>query len=124
MGDLSAGKLTPGAIGAGNAITFWGAQWAKINSLSGGSAPSAFKGFSDNPVTPTCGIPWSAAPGNSSPPPAGVPTYTAMIVASSISKGGALSTGDTLHIVIVRTDPGYAPNPGHAGTGVIVGVLC
>ncbi len=124
VGDLSAGTLTPGAIGAGNAGTFWGAQWAKINSLSGGSAPSAFKGFSDNPVTPTCGIPWSADPGNSAPPPAGVPTYTAMIVASSISKGGLLSTGDTLHIVIVRTDPGYAPNPGHAGTGVIVGVLC
>ncbi len=124
VGDSSAGKLTLGTIGTGNAITFWGAQWAKANNLSGGSAPSAFKGFSDNPVTPTCGTPWSAAPGNSSPPPAAVPTYTAMIVASSISKGGPQSTGDTLHIVIVRTDPGYAPNPGHAGTGVIVGVLC
>ena len=124
VGDVSAGKLTPGAIGAGNAITFWGAQWPTIDKLSGGSPPSAFKGFSDNPVTPTCGIPWSAAPGNSSPPALGVPTYTAMIVASSISMGGPLSTGDTLHIVIVRTDPGYAPNSGHAGTGVIVGVLC
>lgn len=27
-------------------------------------------------------------------------------------------------IVIVHTDPGYAPNPGHAGTGTEVAVLC
>jgi len=47
-----------------------------------------------------------------------------MIVASSVNKSGPQITGDTSHIVIVRTDPGYAPDPGHAGTGVIVGVLC
>lgn len=124
VGDMSAGTLTAGAIGAGNPITFWGAQWAKANTLSGGWAPSAFKGFSDNPVTPVCGTPWSTAPGNSAPPAAAIPTYTAMIVASSISKGGPQIAGDALHIVIVRTNPGYAPNPGHAGTGTIVGVLC
>jgi PKD repeat protein len=124
VGDSSAGNLTTGSIGTGNAIAFWGAQWTKANSLSGGAAPAAFKGFSNNPITPTCGIAWSTAPGNSTPPPAAVPTYTAMIVASSVNKSGPQITGDTANIVIVRTDPGYAPDPGHAGTGVIVGVLC
>jgi hypothetical protein len=39
VGDSSAGPLTVGAIGAGNAVSFWGAQWAKANDLSGGTAP-------------------------------------------------------------------------------------
>jgi len=124
VGDSRAGNLTAGSIGTGSTIAFWGAQWTKANPLTGGAAPAAFKGFSNNPITPTCGISWTAAPGNSTPPPATVPTYTAMIVASSVNKSGPQITGDTSHIVIVRTDPGYAPDPGHAGTGVIVGVLC
>jgi PKD repeat protein len=124
VGDSSAGTLAAGSIGTGNAVAFWGAQWANANSLSGGGAPSSFKGFSNNPVTPICGSSWSAATGNSTPPPAAVPTYTAMIVTSSASSSGPQIAGDTAHIVIVKTDSGYAPNPGHAGTGVIVGVLC
>lgn len=124
IGDSSAGALTVGTIGAGNAVNFWGAQWAKANALSGGGAPSAFKGFVNNPITPVCGTGWSAAPGNSSPPAADVPTYTAMIVATAVTKSGSQIAGDTAHIVIVRTDLGYAPNPGHAGSGVVVGVLC
>ncbi len=124
VGDSSAGALTAGAIGTGNAVTFWGDQWAKANDLSGGTAPSAFKGFSNNPVTPACGTAWAAAPGNSSPPAADVPTYTAMIVATTITQTGSKTAGDAAHIVIVRTDPGYAPNPGHPGTALIVGVLC
>jgi len=124
VGDSSAGALTAGVIGTGSAITFWGAQWGKANNLSGGAAPSSFKGFVNDPVTPACGIQWSTAPGNSPPPAAGVPSYTAMIVTSAVSKDGSQLGGDTAHIVIVRTAPGYAPNPGHAGLGVIVGVLC
>jgi len=124
VGDSSAGVLTAGAIGAGNAVSFWGAQWAKANDLSGGAAPSAFKGFSNSPVTPVCGIAWAAAPGNSSPPAADVPTYTAMIVATTIIEKDSKIAGNTAHVVIVRTDPGYAPNPGHAGTALVVGVLC
>jgi hypothetical protein len=124
VGASSAGTLTAGSIGTGNAVAFWGAQWANANSLSGGRAPSSFKGFSNNPVTPICGTSWLAAPGNSTPPPAAVPTYTAMIVTSSVSNSGPQIAGDVAHIVIVKTDSGYAPDPGHAGTGVIVGVLC
>ena len=31
----------------GTSVTFWGAQWWKLNGLSGGAAPAAFKGFED-----------------------------------------------------------------------------
>jgi hypothetical protein len=109
----------------GSAVTFWGAQWAQLNSLSGGPAPASFKGFALNPTTPSCGVSWSTAPGNSPPPPAGpLPKYMAVIVTSSAAKSGATISGNTPHIVIVKTDPGYAPGPGHAGTGTVVSQVC
>jgi hypothetical protein len=109
----------------GTAVTFWGAQWWKLNSLSGGGAPASFKGFALNPSTPSCGVNWSTDPGNSAPPPAGpLPPYMAVIVSSSIAKSGSMISGDTPHIVIVKTDPGYAPDPGHPGTGTVVGQVC
>jgi hypothetical protein len=106
-------------------VTFWGAQWASLNSLSNGTAPSSFKGFALRPRVPSCGAAWSADPGNSSPPPAGpLPQYMAVIVTSSVTKSGSTINGDTPHIVIVKTNPGYAPDPGHAGTGVVVSRVC
>ncbi len=33
----------------------WGAQWAQLNSLSGGGAPASFEGFAASPSTPSCG---------------------------------------------------------------------
>jgi hypothetical protein len=109
----------------GNAVTFWGAQWAKNNSLSGGSGPNSFKGFANTPATaPTCGATWSSDPGNSSGAPSTVPGYTAVIVSSNITKSGSTISGNIVEIVIVKTNPGYGPDPGHAGTGTVVGVLC
>jgi hypothetical protein len=29
-----------------------------------------------------------------------------------------------VHVVVVRTDAGYAGDPGHPGTGTVVGVVC
>jgi hypothetical protein len=108
-----------------NTVTFWGAQWAKDNSLSGGKAPNSFKGFAENPTTPTCGAVWSADPGNSTPPPAGpLPDFMAVIVTSSADQSGSTISGNIVHIVIVKTNPGYEPNPGHAGTGTVVAVVC
>ena len=120
------GDLTVGPIGqaVGKAVTFWGAQWWKLNSLSGGSGPAAFKGFQDDPSTPSCGVNWTSRPGNSTPPPATIPAYLAVIVSSSITQSGSSIGGDTLHIVLVKTNAGYQGNPGHAGTGTIVSVLC
>ena len=48
----------------------------------------------------------------------------AVIVASNVSKTGSVVSGDTAAIVIVKTDSGYAPDPGHPGTGIVAGVIC
>ncbi len=109
----------------GTAVTFWDAQWAKKNPTSGGSAPRSFKGFAEDPTTPSCGVIWTTDPGNSTPPPDGpLPTYMAVIVTSSVGKNGSEISGNTVHIVVVKTNPGYASNPGHSGTGTVVAVVC
>jgi hypothetical protein len=127
-GSSSAGSFV---IGDGNAaigtsVTFWGAQWWMANSLSGGLAPAAFKGFANTPETsPACGTEWSTGPGNSSgPPPGPLPELIEVVVASHITKSGPTISGDTAEVVLVATNPGYAPDPGHAGTGTIVAVVC
>ena len=119
----AAGGFVVGDQSATGQVEFWGAQWAKDNSLSGGSAPSSFKGF-ENSGSVTCGGTWTTDPGNSSGPPSSVPTFMAVIVSSSITKSGSTISGDVKAIVIVQTDPGYAGNPGHAGTGTVVAVVC
>jgi len=126
FGFLASGSFV---IGNGNAavgttVTYWGAQWAKQNVLTGGSAPASFKGFAattSNP--PACLAGWSSNPGDSSMPPDTVPTFMAVIVASSIHQSGSTISGDTVEIVIVQTSPGYSPNPGHSGTGTVVAVI-
>ena len=109
----------------GTAVTFWGAQWSKLNSLSGGAAPAAFKGFETTPSVAACGTNWTTGTGNSPPPPAPpLASLMAVIVSSSINKSGPTIAGDTAHIVLVQTGPGYDANPGHAGTGTVVARLC
>ncbi|MBC8029563.1 MAG: putative metal-binding motif-containing protein [Pyrinomonadaceae bacterium] len=110
----------------GNQVTFWGSQWAKLNSLSGGSAPSSFKGSANQTSTtaPNCGGTWTTDPGNSSNPPASVPSYVAVFVSSSITKSGSTINGNIPGMVVVKTNSGYDANPGHAGTGTVVAVIC
>jgi outer membrane protein assembly factor BamB len=109
----------------GTHVTFWGAQWWKLNSLSGGDAPAAFKGFAKNPAQPSCGTGWSTDPGNSAPPPNGpLPPDMGIIVTSKVTKSGSQISGNTPHIVVVKTDPGYQPNPGHEGTGTVEAQVC
>jgi hypothetical protein len=110
----------------GSTVTFWGAQWAKDNATSSGNSVSSFKGFAGNPTTPSCGgATWSSGPGNSSSPPDGpLPAFMGVIVTSSDSKSGSSITGNILHIVVVKTNSGYAPNPGHAGTGKVIAQVC
>lgn len=116
-GDRSAGN--------GDTVTFWGAQWAKLNLLSGGVAPASFKGYAKSPATPTCGVTWNTDPGNSAPPPTGpLPAYMGVIATDSAQKNGMQISGTTPHIVVVQTNPGYAPDPGHAGTGIVVAPVC
>ncbi|MEA2374481.1 MAG: TolB protein [Thermoleophilaceae bacterium] len=111
---------------AGTGVTYWGAQWWKDNTVSGGGAPASFKGFADDTSTrpPTCGGAWTTRPGNSSKPPASVPEEMAVIVTGSVHKSGSTISGTIEHIVVVKTNAGYGPNPGHAGTGKVTRVVC
>jgi len=112
-------SLTNGAT-----VYFWGSQWSQNNPLSGGSAPSAFKGFEDGSAQPACGGTWITSSGNSTSPPSTLPQYMAVIVSSSINKNGTVTSGDIKKIIVVRTNAGYGPSPGHPGTGQIVAILC
>jgi hypothetical protein len=47
-----------------------------------------------------------------------------VIVTSSDSKSGSSISGDIQHIVVVKTNAGYVPNPGHAGTGKVIAQVC
>jgi hypothetical protein len=112
----------------GSTVTYWGAQWEKANPfLSGSTGSASFKGFIEAPArkaAPTCGTTWTSSPGNSSVPPTSVPAYMAVVVASKESKSGSTISGDVKKIVVVKTASGYANDPGHAGTGTIVGSVC
>jgi hypothetical protein len=71
-----------------------------------------------------CGSDWTTTGGNSPPPVTGVPTYMGVVVASNVTQSGSTIAGNTVHVVVVETNPGYAPNPGHPGSGTIVGTFC
>ena len=119
------GAFVVGDRSATGSVTFWGAQWWKLNVLSGGAAPASFKGYAKSPSTPSCGATWATDPGNSTPPPAGpLPTFMAVLVTSSSTKSGSQISGNTPHIVLVKTAAGYDANPGHAGTGTVIATLC
>jgi hypothetical protein len=123
-GAFVVGDKTAGSLAAGTKINFWGAQWWKNNALTLGTAPAAFKGFTNNPATPSCGIDWSTRPGNSASPPPTLPHQIVVIVTSKATKSGPSIRGNTVHIVLVNVAPGYGPNPGHAGYGTISATLC
>jgi len=110
----------------GAKVTFWSAKWSKLNKLSGGTAPASFKGFATtlSAEPPKCGITWTTGPGNSSQPPTTVPEYMGVLASSKVTKSGPKISGDAKSIVVIKTDPGYSPNPGHAGTGTVVAVFC
>jgi hypothetical protein len=101
-------------------------SWHKANDLSGGSAPASFKGFANvlTPNPPACGGTWKSDPGNSCNPPDTVPAYINVIAASSITKSGPVINGNSVKMVILKTDPGYGPAPGHTGTRTVTAVIC
>jgi hypothetical protein len=116
VGEASA---TPGAP-----VTFFGAQWGSNNSLSGGAAPNAFKGFATTPGNPpTCGASFTANPGDSGSPPSSVPSYMGTLVTSKVTKSGSNIVGTITRIVVVKTSS-YGPSPGAGGTGAVVAIVC
>jgi 6-phosphogluconolactonase (cycloisomerase 2 family) len=122
IGDQSA---TVGAVVTFYEVEVWGSEWWRLNSLSGGRAPAAFKGFAESsPSPPTCGETWTSRSGNASAPPATVPEYMEVIVASRITQSGSTIAGNAPEVAVVKTHPGYAPSPGHRGTGKVIAVVC
>lgn len=114
------GNATPGTV-----VNFFGPEWATNNQLSGGAAPDAFKGFaSKTSEPPACAIGWTTQPGASSDPPDSVPSYMGTVVSSSITQDGDVISGNTVEIVVVKTDDGYDGKVGHGGTGTVVAVFC
>jgi len=110
-------------------VTWWGSQWEKLNPFSNGVVgTSSFKGFIDATASkpaPACGATWSSTnPGGSGLMPASVPAYMAVVVASRAAKSGSTITGDVKRIVVVKTAPGYRPDPSVPGTGTVVGSVC
>jgi len=124
---VTGGAFAIGDLNAvvGNRVTFWGAQWDKLNSLSRGSAPASFKGFTNSfsPNPPSRGGNWTTRGGNSSGPPNRVPPFMAVIVSSSIAQSGSTISGDIVRMVVVQTAPGYDADPGHAGTGTVLAIV-
>jgi hypothetical protein len=110
----------------GTHSTFWGAQWSTDDRLSGGAAPSDFKGFAESLSSepPTCGVVWSSRPANSARPPGTVPAYMGVLVSPSVLQSGSTLSGTASGIVVVKTDSGYGPDPGQAGTGTVVARYC
>jgi PKD repeat protein len=128
-GAFTLGDNTVAGAGS-NTVTWWGHSWSSLNSLSGGHAPSSFKGFASGVTLPQmsppelCGTTFTAQPGNSGHPPDTVPEYMGVLVTSSVTQSGSTLNGTWGGIVVVHTDPGYGPNPGHPGTGTIVATFC
>jgi hypothetical protein len=71
-----------------------------------------------------CGLTFTTSPGNNVHPPATVPAYMGVIVANAVNKSGSTINGNWARVVVVQTDPGYEPNPGHPGTGTIAANFC
>lgn len=123
---LSSGSMTIGNLNAvvGSSVEFWGPDWATTNALSGGAAPDAFKGFASS-APQACGGTWTSAPGNSSLPPATVPSFMGVIASSSAVQNGSKMTGDDPIIVVVQVTPNtYGPAVGLVGTGTVVATYC
>lgn len=48
----------------------------------------------------------------------------AVIVSSSVTQCGSLVSGNTVHVIAVKTKPGYSTDPGRAGTGTVAAFIC
>src|SRR5262249_3195682 len=130
-GVFALGDLTVANAGPSTTVTWWANNWYLLDSLSGGIAPSAFKGFVQTVALPTttpptiCSGNWTTPRGNSSTPPATVPSSMGLIVTGKVKKApGSIASGQYAKIVVVKTNPGYAPGPLNAGTGTIVASFC
>src|SRR5262249_33663204 len=98
-----------GDAAIGNAVTFWGSQWARDNTFSGGAAPNSFRGFASSTASapPACGDTFTSSGGNSANPPSTIPSTMAVVVTDRVTQAGSQVSGRVKKIVLVSTDPGY-----------------
>jgi hypothetical protein len=47
-----------------------------------------------------------------------------VLVSTSAKSSGSTISGNITKIVVIKTDDGYSPNPGHDGTGTYVATYC
>jgi PKD repeat protein len=92
-------------------VTFWSPSWWLVNTLSGGPAPTSFKGF----VHPIANW-WVASPGFGRAPTT-APEWMGVIVTSAVKKDAAEITGNTVKLVVVHVD---TYDPALAGRGTVV----
>ncbi len=126
LGGQAVSNATPSTT-----LTWWGAKWAKLNPPSGGGAAATFKGFAqtflNGPTTvadPVCGGTWTGASDPGTALPNSVPAYMAVVVPNKVTQSGSTISGNVAKVVIVKTNPGYEPDPSHPGTGTVVATLC
>lgn len=102
-------------------VSYWGDRWIDWNSLSGGVAPASFMGFATTlgGTPPQSGTTWTTRAGQSSPPTV-IPSYMAVVVASTVTQAGALISGNTVKIAIVRTNSDYSGRLGDHATAEVV----
>jgi hypothetical protein len=117
-------------VAIGKQVTFWNAKWNKLNSLSGGPAPTSFKGFANSPSTqpPSAGGTWTTdRDDDDSVLPTNIPAYMAVIVSSSITKSGSTISGNISRMMVVGTAPGFKADSSRAdsraGTGKVVAII-
>jgi hypothetical protein len=129
---LAKGAFVVGDLAGTGTIKFWGSQWPQSNAMTGSAAPSSFKGFA-NSLTPPgaaanwCGSTgWTTDTGNSSPPPASVPSYMAVVVSARITSSSStvFSSPSVPKVIVVKTNTGYSGAPGGTGTGTVVATVC
>ena len=111
-------------------VNFWGSQWWKNNPMSqfhSNGWPS-FKGYASSvDRTAVAGAPcgtWISRVGNSPPPPQTIPDLVGVIITNNVVKVGPDLGGGIQEIIVVHSDGGYGPNPGHDGNGPVVSILC
>jgi hypothetical protein len=129
-GAFTLGDQTVASASAATKLTWWADTWSGLNRLSGGVAPAAFKGFAGDISLPTstppsqCGSNWTTTSGDSPPPTTSVPSYMGVVVTGLVRRSGGTISGNAARIVVVKTEPGYAPDPGDHGSGTIVATYC
>ena len=111
-------------------VTWWDSHWSDAIALSGGDSPSAFKGFAylvvTLPTTTRIQLPGHVDDGRREQRAAD--ERRALLHGRArhvkVTKLGSTISGNFVEIVVVITDPGYEPGPGHSGTGGIVATFC